>query len=176
MIKPVVHALGRWYIRKVLLSRFVHQREPRVHENAPAYRFALEQLMQAGAQRVLDVGSGTTAWPSLLADCGFHVTATDEMGAYWDNGFFNHHFHVLQADITNTGITGQFHAVTLMSALQHVPDPAAAVASMAELLAPGGLLVLAFPYAEAQYVEDVYRLPGAGYGQDLPYRCHVFSR
>jgi hypothetical protein len=63
-----------------------------------------------------------------------------------------------------------------LSALQHVADHEAAVAALAGLVAPGGLLVLAVPFNESRTVDDVYRVPGAGYGQDKPYGCHIFSR
>ncbi len=47
---------------------------------------------------------------------------------------------------------------------------------MLSLLNPGGHLALTAPYNENRYIEDVYRLPGAGYGHDNPYVCQVYSR
>jgi SAM-dependent methyltransferase len=176
MIKSVYHSLGSLYVRDRLRRQFKRQAGPRVNENAPMYHFTLGELLEARAQRVLDVGSGTTAWPALLSNCGYHVTATDEMGVYWGNRYFNQHYHIIQDDITRTGMAGGFDGVMFLSALQHVADHEAAVAGLAKLVAPGGLLVLAVPYNETRYVEDVYRLPGAGYGQNQPYGCHIFSR
>jgi SAM-dependent methyltransferase len=176
MIKTAYHTLGRLYVRDLLRRQFRRQGEPRVHENAPMYCFALGQLVETRAQRVLDVGSGTTAWPALLSNCGYHVTATDQMGVYWGGRYFNQHYYVIRDDITRTGMTETFDTVMFLSALQHVADQEAAVAALAALVAPGGRLVLAVPYNESRYVEDVYSLPGAGYGQDQPYGCHVFSR
>ncbi|HKM55388.1 MAG TPA: methyltransferase domain-containing protein, partial [Isosphaeraceae bacterium] len=170
------HALGRQYVHYLLRRQFERQRPPQVHGSELMYRFTLGELIEARAQRVLDVGCGMTAWPALLSNCGYHVTATDQMGMYWGGQYFNHHYHVIRDDITRTGMTGTFDAVMFLSALQHVADHEAAVAALAALVAPGGLLVLAVPYNETRYVEDVYRLPGAGYGQDMPYGCHIFSR
>jgi SAM-dependent methyltransferase len=176
MLKQLYHNVGGLYVRYRLRRQFENQPQPRVHENAPMYRFTLGELIDSRARRVLDVGSGTTAWPALLSNCGYHVTATDQMGVYWNGRYFNQHYHIIRDDITRTGMTVTFDAVMFLSALQHVPDHEAAVAALGELVAPGGLLVLAVPYNETRYVDDVYRRPGAGYGQDRPYPCHIFSR
>ena len=37
-------------------------------------------------------------------------------------------------------------------------------------------MILTFPYNEEQYVDNVYKLPGAGYGQNEPFICQVYSR
>lgn len=36
--------------------------------------------------------------------------------------------------------------------------------------------MLTFPYNENRYVENVYKLPEAGYGQKFSYPCQVYSR
>ena len=47
---------------------------------------------------------------------------------------------------------------------------------MIKLLKPGGHLVLTFPYNEKQYIDNVYKLPDAGYGQNYSFICQVYSR
>jgi hypothetical protein len=47
---------------------------------------------------------------------------------------------------------------------------------MFSLLNPGGFIALTFPYNEWDYIENVYMLPGSGYGQNLSYVCQVYSR
>jgi hypothetical protein len=47
---------------------------------------------------------------------------------------------------------------------------------MAQLLNPGGFVVLTFPYNEGHYERDVYRLPLASYGKDHAFIGQVFSR
>ena len=37
-------------------------------------------------------------------------------------------------------------------------------------------MVITCPYAEGRFVEDVYRLPGAGYGRHASYICRIYSR
>jgi SAM-dependent methyltransferase len=104
------------------------------------------------------------------------VTAIDNIYDYWPKGMFNRHFYVIQDDITHTGLTKKFDLITCVSVLEHIPNYKAAVQSMFNCLHPRGHLVLTFPYNEKKYIENVYKIPGAGYGQDAPQICQVFSR
>jgi 2-polyprenyl-3-methyl-5-hydroxy-6-metoxy-1,4-benzoquinol methylase len=126
---------------------------------------------------VLDVGSGLSSWPHLLATCGFRVTAIDRrQKGWWRSADFNRHYLVLDDDITAPRITGPYGAVTCVSVIEHIPDHAAAIRGMFGLLGEGGHLILTCPYNEASYVDDVYSLPEAGYNRDASYVCQVFSR
>jgi len=125
---------------------------------------------------VLDVGSGGSSWPHLMANCGFQVTAIDKIKEYWKGGFFNRHYYVINDDITRPKITKQFDLITCISVLEHIPNHKDAVSGMFRLLKPGGHLVLTFPYNERQYIDDIYKLPDAGYGRDYPFICQVLSR
>jgi 2-polyprenyl-3-methyl-5-hydroxy-6-metoxy-1,4-benzoquinol methylase len=177
MIKRSLHSLGQWYIRRMLKKQFSIQREPRVNENAPMYAFTMRHLLALGAQRVLDVGPGISAWPALLANCGFHVTAIDQMGNYWfGEDYFNKHYYVIQDDIQDAKIQGPFDAVMCLSVLQHVPKHDLALASMARLVKPGGGIILAFPLTRGDYIQNVYDLPESRYGRNAHYGCQVFSR
>jgi SAM-dependent methyltransferase len=160
-----------------LMNRRRHRlQQPGFLNERPAeYAFALEALGQASPATVLDVGTGLTPWPALLASCGYVVTAIDEMEGYWREGILNHHFHVLHDDILNPALTGPFDAITCISTLEHIPEHGRAMASMFGLLRPGGHLIVTVPYSEGRYIPDVYREPGAGYGADYPYICQVFS-
>lgn len=104
------------------------------------------------------------------------VTATDNIKGYWPKGMTNWHYHVIQDDIVNTHLARQFDFITCISVLEHIERHQEAVASMFSLLAPGGHLLLTFPYNEQIYVPNVYQLEGAGYGSDFPFIGQVFSR
>jgi len=47
---------------------------------------------------------------------------------------------------------------------------------MAKLLKPEGILILSFRYNERQYIPNVYKGPGSGYGRAEPYIRQVFNR
>jgi SAM-dependent methyltransferase len=148
-----------------------------MNERPIEYRFVLQHLTTTAPKAILDVGSGTTSFPHLLYNCGFHVTAIDNVRDYWASGeFANRHFHIIDDDIRKPRHAGQYDFVTCISVLEHIPEYDAAVDAMFGLLRPGGRLALTFPYNECRYYANAYKLPGAGYGQDEPYICQIYSR
>lgn len=150
--------------------------EPRLLNERPVeYRYAFDQLVKARAHRVLDVGTGTTAWPALLANCGYQVTAMDSVDSYWTGAFSNRHWKIERRDITSPSVEGEFDAVTCLSVLEHIPDHRGAVRAMMGLLAPGGRLIITGPWNDTTYVEDAYQMPDAGYGRDAGFICRIYS-
>ena len=98
-------------------------------------------------QRVLDVGCGGGLLTESLARAGAEVTGIDlapgmievarlhaaESGLALD-------YRVASAEELARESPGRFAVVTCMEMLEHVPDPAAMVATLARLLSPGGAL------------------------------------
>lgn len=164
--------------REVCHREYMNQKSPRLNERAVEYSFALRCIIYHTPMRsVLDVGSGTSSWPSLLRTCGCLVTAIDEMKNYWRySTFFNRHFYIIKDDITKPKLSRTFDLITCISTLEHIPNHQDAIRGMFSLLKPGGFLILTFPYSELHYVKNVYELPDAGYGQNAPYICQVYSR
>jgi len=148
----------------------------RINERPIEYAFALTCLSEVSPSSVLDVGAGTTAWPQVLANCGYEVTAIDEGNSYWGYRPSNRHHYVLHDDITNPRIEGEFDAVTCLSVIEHIHDHRAAIRGLRGLLSSGGHAILSFPYDERRFIENVYALPGVSYGADAPYLCRVYSR
>jgi SAM-dependent methyltransferase len=140
------------------------------------YAFALTALSYSQSQDVLDVGAGLSAWPALLGPCGYHVTAVDELTAYYGHKVWNRHFHVQRDDITDSKLTEHFGIITCLYTLQHILKHRQALQTMARLLKPSGILVATFPYNENKYVRNAYDLPGSGYGKDRPYICQIYNR
>ncbi len=147
-----------------------------LNERVVEYPFALSALAEADGREVLDVGTGVSAWPHLMANCGFIVEAVDNYGSYRRGPLINRHFHVGRQDITRPTLDKRYDAVTCISVLEHIPEHRAAVRGMLGLLRPGGRLILTVPYNERTYHPDAYRHPAAGYGQDVPYIAQVYSR
>src|SRR5438445_11692612 len=102
ILKSVVHRAGQWYIKKVCSSEFQHQTFTVHNERPIEYRFALQTLGENHPENVLDVGTGTTAWPHLLRNCGYVVTAIDNIRDYWHEGMVNRHWTVLNVDILDS--------------------------------------------------------------------------
>ena len=175
--KAILHNLGHRYIHEICLREWKGQKFTVHNERPIEYRFALQALAENAPVSVLDVGTGTTAWPHLLRNCGYVVTAVDNVRDYWPDGMVNRHWTVLDVNILNPGNLAQqqFDAVTCISVLEHIEDHARAVHNMAARLSPGGILVLTTPYSHNHPYPNVYKHPEALYGSDLPYICRSSS-
>ncbi len=173
----IYQLIGRIYLTPMLqLEWKKHLFYKNINERPIEYGFAFKWLSKICPLEVLDVGTGTSALPHLLRNCGFHVTAIDKIEGYWTGDFFNRHYYIINDDITRTKLSKQFDFITCISVLEHIPDYNEAIKGMFDLLKPGGYLLLTFPYNEERYVDNVYKLPEAGYGKDEAYICQVFSR
>jgi 2-polyprenyl-3-methyl-5-hydroxy-6-metoxy-1,4-benzoquinol methylase len=149
ILKSVVHRAGRWYIAKICASESQHQPFTPHNERSIEYRFALQVLGENHPKSVLDVGTGTTAWPHLLRNCGYALTAIDNVRDYWPEGMVNRHWTVLDIDILNPKdkLGKSFEAITWISVLEHIEDHLRAMQNMVCLLATGGVLLLTTPYS-----------------------------
>ena len=171
-VKRLLNVCPSWTAK----LEYSHQQFSRFNERPVEFAFLFRAFAQIYPQRVLDVGTGTTALPHLLRNCGSLVTATDNIRDYWPSGMSNRHYHVVDDDICNTRLEGGFDLVTCISVLEHIEDAGAAVRNMFALLKPGGHIVASFPYCERSYVRNVYDLPGSSYGQGSAYITQAFSR
>lgn len=176
IFKRTEHAFGRAYIDRVCESEYQGQHFKRINERPIEYRFVFQAILQFRPKSVLDIGTGTTALPHLIRNCGCLVTATDNRTDYWPKGMYNRHFSVLDDDITNTRVTGTYDLVTCVSVIEHIVKVDVAVRNMLSLTTPGGYLLLTFPYSENAHCENVYAREESSYPKDLPYKCSVYSR
>jgi 2-polyprenyl-3-methyl-5-hydroxy-6-metoxy-1,4-benzoquinol methylase len=174
-INPL-HWLTTGYINKINYKEYKKPVFAEFNERPVEYRFVFEQIAEFYPKNVLDVGTGLTALPSVMANCGCSVTAIDNVKDYWLNGMFNRHYHVINDDIVNTKIEKTFDMITCISTLEHIEKYDQAVKSMFSLLKNGGYLVLTFPYNEKIGVENVYSLPDS-IVKNLPkYKTRVYCR
>lgn len=134
----------------------------RRHNERPVeYAFVFRAIGRCAPKTILDVGTGTTALPALMADCGAVVTAIDNIRDYWESGMANRHWYVHDDDIQNPRLTRKFDMLTCISTLEHIKGYDAAVKAMLGFLNPGGHLIITGPYTDASHVDDCYRQPGA---------------
>jgi SAM-dependent methyltransferase len=160
-------------------QEYVNQSFDGLNERPVEYRFVFHVLsrLKSEQHRILDVGAGKTALPALMRNCGFVVTASDNIEDYWADGMFNPHWHVLHDNIVDSKIGGEFDLITCISVLEHIQDYHAAVRNMFALLKPGGRLVLTFFYNERQFIENIYDRPEIWEEfKNRPYLGRVFSR
>jgi 2-polyprenyl-3-methyl-5-hydroxy-6-metoxy-1,4-benzoquinol methylase len=171
-ILNVLNRYPEWLCRR----EFQSQKFRRFNERPIEFSFVFRKIGEIYPQTILDVGTGTTALPHLMRNCGCMVTAIDNVRDYWPSGMLNRHYHVIDDDIVATRLTDTFDMITCISVLEHIQKSADAVRNMISLLKPKGYLVMSFPYSERSYVEDVYQLPGSSYGKGAPYVTQSYSR
>jgi len=176
-MKTLIHALGRKYQSTILQREYAAKKFVRFNERPVELAFVFRCIARCAPKSILDVGTGETALPALMAYCGPVVTAIDNVRDYWTAGMTNRHWYVIDDDISRTKLNAQFDMVTCISVLEHVVDPLPAVRNMVRLLKPGGYWVLAGPYTDAEHVDDTYKVPGADpTSANMPYICRSYSR
>jgi SAM-dependent methyltransferase len=171
-LRKLLNLIPSWICKR----EFQRQAFFRFNERPVEFAFVFKHLARIYPRKILDVGTGTTALPHLMQNCGYLVTAIDNIKDYWTSGMSNRHYHVIDDDITNSKLTDTFDFITCISVLEHIEAFDAAVRNMFKLLNPKGHLILTFPYTDNKYVKNVYKLPGSSYGQDNPYIAQSYSR
>lgn len=171
-VKKLLNLYPEWICRR----EFDSQVFTRFNERLTEYSFVFRKLSYIYPRTILDVGTGTTALPHLMRNCGCLVTATDNVRDYWPSGMLNRHYHIIDDDIMATRLSDTFDLITCISVLEHIRNPGNAVRNMFSLLRPQGHLILTFPYNERSYVRNVYELPGSSYGKGMPYITQSYSR
>jgi 2-polyprenyl-6-hydroxyphenyl methylase/3-demethylubiquinone-9 3-methyltransferase len=119
-----------------------------LHDLNPVRLDYVEARAGLAGRRVLDVGCGGGLLAEGMARRGARVTAVDlapgaievarlhaiESGLEVD-------YRVASAEQLAAAQPGSFDVVTCLEMLEHVPDPAATVAALAQLVRPGGHVV-----------------------------------
>lgn len=126
-----------------------------------------------GAARVLDVGCGNGAWLARAAELGWEAHGVDfdpDAVAQARRGGFE----VVEGGVESlAGREGWYEAVTLSHVIEHLHDPAAALASIRTLLVPGGRLYVETPNIDAL----AHRIWGPHWrGLEPPRHLVIFGR
>ena len=168
--------LNRHFTQWICGYEFYNQRFVELNERPIEYGFVFNKLAEICPRDVLDVGTGSTALPHLIRNCGFVVTATDNVRDYWPSGMVNRHYYVIDDDITATRLSKRFEVAICVSVLEHILKPDEAVQNMFSLLKSHGHLILTFPYTEDHYIKNVYELPNSSRGKGSPFITQSYSR
>jgi 2-polyprenyl-6-hydroxyphenyl methylase / 3-demethylubiquinone-9 3-methyltransferase len=110
-------------------------------------------LKPLAGKTALDVGCGAGLLAEPLARLGAKVTAIDaapEVIAVARDHAAGQGFAIDYRHTAVEDVDGRFDLVTSMEVVEHVADPKAFLASLAERLAPAGLLILSTPNRTAR--------------------------
>ncbi len=133
---------------------------PAFVREAPVHRAAIAEQVRATAAatpagaRVLDAGSGDAPYRPLFAHCAY-------MTHDWES---SPHSGARSADVVSDLADlplpdGDLDLVVCTEVLEHVPDPARALAELARVLRPGGRVLITVPFVGELHEEpfDYYR-------------------
>ena len=111
-------------------------------------------------RRVLNAGAGAGRFSLRLTELGFEVTSVDDSPAAVDVLAQRVPGEVARADVTELPFADRaFDAAVLGEVLEHVEDDRGALAEVARVLEPGGVLALSVPANPARFGErDGFRL------------------
>lgn len=151
-------ALDRWQ----RIKKFVPQASPRQNEAGQA-----TTNKEAGVTlRALDVGSGGGEFLYLLTRLGMDATGIEPNRGYANFSRDEYGVDVRAGFLSDVEFSaGEFNAVTMWHALEHVEDPAAIFARVREWMKEGGLFVVEVPNVEA-----VCQAPGHRF-----HRAHLYN-
>ena len=105
----------------------------------------LRELNGMEPGRLLDVGCGKGRFLAAASAAGWDALGIEYAPASAEAARAAYGVEVLVGDFLELSVPGGFDAITLWHVLEHLPDPAAAVARAADLVRPGGRVVISVP-------------------------------
>lgn len=108
-------------------------------------RIRLREIRDLPPGRLIDVGSGKGRFLAAAHEAGWQVLGVEFASASAAAAHAAYGVEVVSGDFLAVPLDGQFDVVTMWHVLEHLPDPAAALARAASILRPGGRLVVSVP-------------------------------
>jgi SAM-dependent methyltransferase len=127
---------------------FVAQNDSRIAAFRKSLKNVLRKLGQSGGEgrMLLDIGCAGGAFPVAARELGFNAIGVEP--SRWMADFARRTYGLDVRDgILKPGMfpSGSFDVVTLWDVIEHVPQPHDLLALAADLLKPGGLLLVNYP-------------------------------
>jgi SAM-dependent methyltransferase len=127
--------------------------EPAIARGGPLIRLVhhlnnairLRELRGIAPGRLLDVGCGKGWFLAAARDAGWKVVGVEFAPTSAATAHLTHGVDVVPGDFLKVPLDGEFDVITMWHVLEHLSDPVAAMARAAELLRPGGRLLVSVP-------------------------------
>jgi 2-polyprenyl-6-hydroxyphenyl methylase/3-demethylubiquinone-9 3-methyltransferase len=161
--------------------------ETQLQANSQKFRHQVEVLkthLPIKNMNVLDIGCGGGLFLSLLKQEGANVVGIELSDSRAHYAASKHgleiHKHPIESDFWQKGYKNHFDAVTLWDVIEHVNYPVQTLQCAANVLKPGGLLLIDTPARDSFYHqvgESTYRLSGGRFPTFLNamYSSHLFG-
>jgi SAM-dependent methyltransferase len=152
-----------------------------LNERSVEYSYVFKQIAKHNPRRVIDLGVGKTALPSLVMACGIDVIAVDKDERQVRDNPCNRGGYcsvdIVEEEIMDLDFGPFFDMVICISTLEHIIRHQENVKKMAQFLSPKGVIVLTCPYAEDEYCINAYD-PNMSYETVVaqPNICQMYSR
>lgn len=97
-----------------------------------------------GSGRLLDIGTARGDFLAFMQTQGWEVEGIEPFGSENPHGLLIHHVH-----FPNGALPGKFDVITAWAVFEHLHDPALAFKTCAQMLVPGGRLIIQVPNARS---------------------------
>ncbi len=140
---------------------------------AAGLRRRLDALQRhAPGRRLLEVGASDGQLLALARERGFEVAGVEPNGRLVEVALSEHGVTLFPGTLAEAGYAPtSFDVVVMLHVIEHLPDPCAEVARVAELLRPGGLFLIETPTLDNPW----FRLLGARWRQIIPEHAWFFT-
>ena len=135
-------------------------------------RKVIERLIGKKTGTLLDIGCGTGAFLHTMQEAGWQVTGLEPESAARQRAQVLYQLVVAPSEKLFSLPGRSFDVITMWHVLEHVHELHAYLRQIKELLAPGGILLIAVPNYTS-YDQQVYRQFWAAY--DVPRHLYHFS-
>ena len=146
-----------YYFDSDFVDRLEGDLRPVVEARAREKLDLLERAAVPRRGRLLDVGCSTGAFLELAARAGWDATGV-EIGDAPAAAARARGLEVHTGSLDDAALEGRFDLITFWDVLEHLPDPLDALRRARDLLAPGGLVAMAFPNVGGLYPRLTHRL------------------
>jgi len=141
---------GRPEYLKADLAELHDQLTAGYDREAPIIRLYRRHLDAIAAQvrppaKLLEVGCARGVLLDLARQAGYEVAGVEVNGYAADYARENFGLNVLTGDLSEVDPGEQYDIVVALDVIEHLPDPASALARLASFLRPGGLAVIGTP-------------------------------
>jgi len=161
-ISPVIDGSGLSDEEIAYIEKSLQSNPERVEHQVDA----VQQHMEIKGRRVLDIGCGGGLFLSKMKEAGADVLGVELSDTRAHYAKTKHGFDIVKRTIEDEywrEFHGTFDVVTLWDVIEHVNYPLATLRAAAEILKPGGILLIDTPCRDAFYHrfgEFTYKISG----------------